>query len=131
MIKGVALALAVATLPALGQELTVPEVEVPAGVALAEGALVRGLDKVTGQTQDFELANGESARLGRLTITAGECRYPADDPSSNAYAWLTILDDTASAPVFQGWMIAAAPALNALDHQRYDVWLIRCNIADG
>lgn len=123
------LAAALAALPALGQEG--PSEEPPVGVALAAGALVRGLDKVTGQIRDFELAEGESARLGRLTILAGECRYPSDDPSSNAFAWLTILDDAASEPVFQGWMIAAAPALNALDHARYDVWLIRCNIAGG
>lgn len=123
------LALAIG-LPALAQE---PE-GVPqdsAGMAGAPGAIVRGLDKVTGVTTDFILAEGDSARLGRITITAGECRYPADDPASNAFAWLNILDDRASEPVFQGWMIAAAPALNALDHSRYDVWLIRCNISDG
>lgn len=131
----VALALALfAALPAAAQEglpLT-PELPVaPSGVALAPAAILRGLDKVTGQTQDFTLANGETARLGRLTIAAGECRYPADDPASNAYGWLTILEDDATAPVFQGWMIAAAPALSALDHPRYDVWLIRCKISDG
>ena len=131
--KLAALAVTLAALPALGQEVPGEGLseQAPAGVALAEGALVRGLDKVTGQILDFDLAQGESARLGRLTISAGECRYPADDPSSNAFAWLTILEDVASEPVFQGWMIAAAPALNALDHPRYDVWLIRCNISEG
>jgi len=29
-------------------------------------------------------------------------------------------------PVFKGWMIASSPALNALDHPRYDVWVLRC-----
>lgn len=100
-------------------------------IAEATGALVRTLDKVTGQTADFDLDKGGSARLGRLTITLGDCRYPADDPASNAYGWITVLDDAAAAPVFQGWMIAAAPALNALDHQRYDVWLIRCRSSEG
>ncbi len=100
-------------------------------VTRATGGIVRGLDTVTGQTRDFDLQSGESARLGRLTITLGECRYPTEDPASNAYGWLTVLDDVAAEPVFQGWMIAAAPALSALDHPRYDVWLIRCNISDG
>ena len=27
---------------------------------------------------------------------------------------------------FRGWMIASSPALMALDHARYDIWLIRC-----
>ena len=99
--------------------------------ATAPSAVVRGLDKVSGITQDWTLAPGESTRLGRLTVTAGECRYPADDPASNAFVWLTIRDDLASAPVFEGWMIAASPALNALDHARYDVWAIRCTTSDG
>ena len=105
--------------------------ELPTGVMRAEGALLRGLDKVTGQTRDLELKDGDSARMGLITVTLGECRYPADDPASNAYAWITILDDRANEPVFRGWMIAAAPALSALDHARYDVWVIRCNIAGG
>ncbi len=97
----------------------------------ASGVVLRGLDKVTGQTLDMELPEGGSARLGRLTVIAGECRYPSGAPASNAYAWVTILDDLAPAPVFQGWMIAQAPALNALDHARYDVWLIACRTSDG
>lgn len=103
----------------------------PVTTAVAPAAVVRGLDKVSGITQDWTLAPGDSTRLGRLTVTAGECRYPADDPTSTAFVWLTIRDDLASAPVFEGWMIAAAPALNALDHARYDVWAIRCTISDG
>ncbi|MDA9980314.1 DUF2155 domain-containing protein, partial [Yoonia sp.] len=27
---------------------------------------------------------------------------------------------------FAGWMLASAPALNAMDHPRYDVWALRC-----
>jgi hypothetical protein len=100
-------------------------------LANAPGAVLRGLDKVTGEITDLVLPEGGSARLGRLTVIAGECRYPIDDPASDAYAWVTILDDLASAPVFQGWMIAQAPALSALDHARYDVWLIRCNTSEG
>ena len=99
----------------------------------ASGALLRGLDKVTGVATDLELATGSSLTFGRLVIDLGNCRYPAADPSSNAYAHLTIHDLVVSAPVFDGWMVAASPALNALDHPRYDVWLLRCMTpaADG
>lgn len=107
----------------------------PAGaaqeVATAPSALLRGLDKVAGATTDFELAQGDEVRFGRLSIRMGECRYPVDDPSSNAYGWVTIRDDNSPTPVFEGWMIAQAPALNALDDPRYDVWLIRCKSASG
>ncbi len=117
-----------AALPALAQE---QGGDAASGTALAQGVVIRGLDKVTGQTTDLTLAEGETARLGRIEVTAGECRYPADDPASNAYAWLSIRDDLLDTPAFEGWMIAAAPALNALDHARYDVWVIRCNISGG
>ncbi|MGB0800115.1 MAG: DUF2155 domain-containing protein, partial [Planktomarina sp.] len=25
-----------------------------------------------------------------------------------------------------GWMVASSPALNALEHPRYDIWVLRC-----
>ncbi len=39
---------------------------------------------------------------------------------------MTITYDVAATPIFVGWMIASAPALNALDHPRYDVWMLSC-----
>lgn len=95
-------------------------------VTTAPGAILRGLDKVDGNLTDIELATGQNRDYGRLNITLGECRYPAGNPSGNAYAELTIREQGADVPVFSGWMIAAAPALNALDHARYDVWVLRC-----
>jgi hypothetical protein len=92
----------------------------------APGGVVRWLDKVSGATGDMELARGQSAVAGRLTIQLDDCRYPADDVPTIAYAHLTILDRLASDPVFSGWMIADSPALSALDHSRYDVWVLRC-----
>ena len=93
---------------------------------LGDGAVVRGLDKLSGETTDFELDVGETVGFGRVQISLGECRYPRENPSGNAYAWLIIRDAGEQEPVFDGWMIAASPALNALDHPRYDVWVMRC-----
>ncbi|QRZ12211.1 DUF2155 domain-containing protein [Paracoccus methylovorus] len=93
------------------------------------GALLRGLDKITGRTQDFPLALGESAEFGRLQLSLAECRYPAADPTSDAYAELTITDQQANTRLFSGWMIASSPAISALDDPRYDVWVISCNRA--
>lgn len=129
--KAAALALMLAAAPALAQQEPPPSADPPPRMAVAPAAELRGLDKVTGQTVDFTLADGEHFALGRLLVTAGECRYPAEDPASNAFAWLTIREEGAAEPAFRGWMIAAAPALSALDHPRYDVWVIRCSISDG
>ncbi|MEF9604047.1 DUF2155 domain-containing protein, partial [Paracoccus sp. PXZ] len=97
--------------------------------ARGAGAQLRGLDKITGRTQDFTLAVGESVEFGRLQLSLAECRYPAADPTSDAYAELTITDKQANARLFSGWMIASSPALSALDDSRYDVWVISCNRA--
>ncbi|RNF34240.1 DUF2155 domain-containing protein [Paracoccus methylarcula] len=97
-------------------------------VARADGALLRGLDKVSGRTTDLRVQVGDSVRLGRLEIRLGECRYPADDPSSDAFAQLTISDLSENVTRFSGWMIASSPALSALDDARYDIWVISCQI---
>lgn len=90
------------------------------------GAVLRALDKITGETQDLEIGRGQVRSYGRLRILLGDCRYPVSDPSSDAYALVEIRDIRLSDPAFLGWMVASSPALNALDHPRYDVWLLRC-----
>lgn len=88
------------------------------------GAIIRGLDRVNGQVSDATVPVGGQAAIGALKISVEECRYPEGNPSGEAYAKLRIEDDTNIA--FEGWMIASSPALNALDHARYDVWVLRC-----
>ena len=97
--------------------------------AEARGAILKGLDKVSGDVTDIELAVGESVALGRIEVTLSACRYPEDNPSGEAFAWLDIRDPLRDSQVFGGWMVASSPALNALDHARYDVWVIRCTTA--
>lgn len=100
-------------------------------VASASGALLRGLDKSAGTTTDIDLGVGESRNFGRLTVTLSDCRYPVGDPSSNAYAHLTIADASSGSVAFDGWMIAASPALSAMDDPRYDIWVMRCSIPEA
>ena len=112
---GVVLGLALAGVAAAQQE-----------TSLAPGAVLRALDKVSGRTTDFEIKSGSSARFGNLEIALTECRYPAGNRAGDAYAGLQIVENGKDMPVFRGWMIASAPALSAMDHPRYDVWVIRC-----
>ncbi|BDW85886.1 MULTISPECIES: DUF2155 domain-containing protein [Roseicyclus] len=93
--------------------------------AQAPRVILRALDKVLGRPTDIDLAMGETVIFGRLAIRAVECRYPVEDPSSDAFAHLEVLTD-AGATIFDGWMIASSPALVALEHPRYDLWVLRC-----
>ncbi|MGX9357164.1 DUF2155 domain-containing protein [Roseobacteraceae bacterium S113] len=89
------------------------------------GATLRTLDKVSGTVEDIGVANGASVELGRISITLGECRYPPSNIQGEAYAWVTVLEE--GELIFSGWMVASSPALNAVDHPRYDVWVLRCS----
>lgn len=88
-------------------------------------AILRALDKTLGRPTDVDLAVGETVVFGRIAIRLVECRFPAEDPSSDAFARLEIYDLEGNA-LFAGWMVASSPALSALEHPRYDVWVLDC-----
>lgn len=90
------------------------------------GAVLRALDKVSGETADLELPAGFSGQVFGLEVGLTECRYPAGNPAGDAFAYLVIRDVDDNSAAFSGWMVASSPALNALDHARYDVWVLRC-----
>ena len=94
--------------------------------ANGDGVVLRALDKIAGVTRDVELPVGATARFGRLEVDNAQCRYPVGNPAGDAFALLRVREAGRDDPVFTGWMIASAPGLNPLDHQRYDVWVLRC-----
>lgn len=108
----------------VGEMIT--SVENTGGVSTGTGATLAGLDKLSGKSATLDVKTGQTVALGFLQITLGECRYPSANPSGDAYAWLVVRDQAKEPPVFQGWMIASSPALSALDHARYDVWVKAC-----
>ena len=99
-----------------------PQIDVMAGL----GAELRILDKLTGAVTDLSLQQGEIAQLGFLSVALVECRYPVDNPFGDAFTFLQVQDLKENVALFSGWMLASAPALNAMDHPRYDVWALRC-----
>ena len=95
-------------------------------VTSGNGALLRGLDKVNGQTTDIEILSGGGRAVFGLEVDLADCRFPAGNPTGEAFAFLTIRTATSAEVLFQGWMVASSPALSALDHSRYDIWVLRC-----
>lgn len=92
-------------------------------------ALLQGLDKVTARTSTFEAPVGSVVSFGPLSIRVQSCRKapPIDPPESAAFLDVTETRvDGTSVPVFAGWMFASSPALSAMEHPVYDVWVKDC-----
>ena len=93
----------------------------------------QGLDKITARIKTFEIKVGVSKKFGILDIDLQKCIYskPLEKPESIAY--LKVLDKSDKysvakdeTPIFEGWIFASSPALNAMEHPVYDVSLISC-----
>lgn len=105
----------------------------PAYAIAGQSVVLQGLDKVTARVQTFEAAIGQTVTFGTLQITIRACdRTPPTEPPESA-AFLDIYEarqGEARTDLFHGWMFASSPALSALEHPVYDVWVLECKIAD-
>jgi hypothetical protein len=120
------LLLTVAAAAAVAAQAPMSSPDRRASVAATEVHL-RGLDTLNGQARDITAHVGETVTFGHLVIVVHTCRLPADAPDGEAMVFLTITDTREAEPRFSGWMFASSPALSALDHPRYDVWVQSCS----
>ncbi|HEY0902123.1 MAG TPA: DUF2155 domain-containing protein [Micavibrio sp.] len=111
----------------------------PAHAAMQDMPVIKlqSIDKITGRTLTFEARVGSTVKYGPLYIKVQACRKapPIEQPESAAFLqiWeVSPRQKTAPAPkeqskwVFSGWMFASSPALSAMDHPIYDVWVLDC-----
>ncbi len=99
-----------------------------------EASVVRALDKVTARIQDLIIPIGETVIYGTLEITSRKClkRPPEETPETATFLEIREMkQDEEALQIFSGWMFASSPALNALEHPVYDVWVIDCKMSDG
>jgi len=92
-------------------------------------AVLRGLDKITGKITTIVTPVGETVRFGSLAIIVRTCRTrpPEETPESAAFLDVTDLKpNQPPADVFRGWMFASSPAVSAMDHPVYDIWVMGC-----
>ena len=124
--------------PALAED---PD-EAMAGLARREAAApkdqivtLRGVDKITARVTDIRAPMNKPLRFGSLEITPRTCskRPPEETPEVDAFLEISdIKPDGEKKKLFSGWMFASSPAISALEHPVYDVWVIDCNaIAPG
>jgi len=104
------------------------------GPAYAQRAVIRGLDKVTGQARDYTLTIGRSARIGSLEVIARSCNKSAPEETPEVSIYVEVFDnpparegeESERREIFHGWLFASSPGLSAVDHPTYDIWAIDC-----
>lgn len=94
--------------------------------------VLRALDKITARVEALEVQVGQPFRFGTLFITAHNCRSTPPEETPEAAAFLSITElkpGEQELKHFKGWMFASSPALSALEHPVYDIWVIGCKDA--
>jgi hypothetical protein len=92
-------------------------------------AVFSGLDKITGRIISFDVTLGETVQFGALQVVPRVCYTRPPTESAQTDAFVEVSEVTLQGEVrriFAGWMFAASPGLNAVEHPIYDVWLTDC-----
>ena len=92
-------------------------------------AVFSGLDKITGRITTFDVYINETVQFGALRVTPRVChtRPATEAPQTTAFVEtdeITLQSEIRR--IFSGWMFAASPGINGVEHPIYDVWLIDC-----
>ena len=103
---------------------------------VGEAVVLRTLDKVTATTQDYTVKVGETLKYGSLDVDVKHCEKKPPEEIPETYAFLQIFDkrtdgqgeEAEGEKLFSGWMLASKPAISALDHPVYDVWVLDCQV---
>ena len=91
-----------------------------------------GLDKITGRIISFDVYMDETVQFGSLLVTPRVCymRTPEEPPQTSAFVEVdeivAVGEGREIRTIFSRWMFAESPALGAIEHPVYDVWLTSC-----
>jgi hypothetical protein len=92
-------------------------------------AAFSGLDKITGRITKFDVYIDETVQFGALQVTPRVCytRPPTETQRTSVFVEVDQVSLKGQITrIFTGWMFADSPALNAIDHAVYDIWLEDC-----
>lgn len=96
-------------------------------------AILQGLDKITARISPIYATLGLPTYFGSLEIVVRTCREtpPTEPPESAVFMEIRELPPNADRErdpevLFSGWMFASSPAVSALEHAVYDIWVVDC-----
>ena len=116
---------------------------------VGNSVILRTLDKVTATTKDYTVNIGDTLDYGSLNVDVKHCEKKPPEEIPETFAFLQIFENKLTdeikadseldepklidgrLKVFSGWMLASKPAISALDHPVYDVWVCLLYTSDA
>ncbi len=105
---------------------------------LYDAAILGALNKITGTTDLFRVPVGFSVNFDTLRIGVRTCRKTPPEELPEVVTFLEIderREDEAGEVAFerryQGFMFKSSPAVGAMEHPVYDVWVVDCQVKLG
>lgn len=97
-------------------------------------ARMQAMDKITGKVSEIDVPVNGLANFGTFSVLVRKCvtKSPEEMPENTAF--VDIVDNYQTenpVNIFKGWMFSSTPALNAVEHPIYDIWLLKCYNADA
>jgi hypothetical protein len=91
------------------------------------------LHKVTAKVQQIQLLSGQEYAIGDMSLTMHDCLStpPEEPPETKAFLQISEFKAGRDKPLFNGWMFASSPGINAMDHPVFDIWPLACKTEDG
>jgi hypothetical protein len=97
-------------------------------------AVLRALDKVTGRVEEIYVRTEVPYKCGTLVVLVHSCRVTPPEETPESAVFLDVGEIKVGEKeknVFRGWMFSSSPALSAMEHPVYDLWLVGCQDPDA
>lgn len=92
-------------------------------------AKLQAMDKITGRVSVLEAPVNALVNFGSFSILVRACKTRPPEETPDNFAFVDVVDvnqNNQQMNIFKGWMISSSPALHAVEHPIYDVWLLKC-----
>ena len=91
----------------------------------ADAVLLQALDKTTGRTSFLMVKVNESYTYGELVVNVKKCLKSPPEEAPENKVFINIAEKEGT-EIFNGWMFSSNPALSAMEHPVYDIWVVEC-----
>jgi hypothetical protein len=92
----------------------------------SDKVILRGLDKISARVFTSEVFVNQKIHFGSLEIYVRSASRSPPEDQPESLCFLEIYDNKPGQQrqkVFSGWMFSSNPALSALEHPVYDIWV--------